>query len=385
MRWNEGRLAVAMVLAGLGSATGAGQTTSPEPVRPPPGAPPAEAPVFTPQQITALNSLDTAIRLYEADLARTTDLGQRARSEALFDIFKSRRDALRRQRFDQAKYDDLRFDLNVEYQRLGQLLAAPRTPAAAKQIKGERRLEIPDLRLVMMPIAPGTFLMGRPQGLPENSPGEEPPTRVAFSQSFWIGATEVTAAQWRRFVEATGYRADRAGSSPRTAPGTANDDLPVTGVSAADAEAFCAWLTKREREANRLPAGHVYALPTEPQWEYACRAGNRGPDPDNLDDQVWHAGNSGGTLHAVGTKRPNQWGLYDMQGNAAEWCVAWLDHYPGGTVTDPRELGGVTRRTRGGSVRALSGAGTGSRVRGTANGLQPPDDVGFRVALVPVH
>ena len=366
-------------------------------------------PTFTPEQTTALNSLDAALARYEADLARTPDPGQRARSEALLDVFKTRRDAMRRQRFDQVKLDELRFDLNVEYQRLGQFLAAPRTPASPGHGRRETKREVPDLQLVLMPMAAGTFVMGRAPDTPGNSADESPETRVVFSKPFWLGATEVTVGQWRRFVEATGYRTEaekgggifvsngsgkpgmagwekRAGLSWRI-PGRGQTDAhPVVGVSWADAQAFCAWLTQRERAAHRLPEEYVYSLPTEAQWEYACRAGYRGPDPENLDDAAWHAGNSGGGPHPVATKRPNQWGLFDLQGNVWEWCLDWSGPYPGGTVTDPQgPASGPLRQNRGGSARSTPGHGISSTNRWSTPGLPQRDNLGFRVALTPAR
>jgi formylglycine-generating enzyme required for sulfatase activity len=381
------------------------QTTSPEPTVRRTEAVPAEALEFTPQQIAALNALDAAITRYEADLARMPDAGQRARSDALLDVFKERRATMRRQRFDQVKYDELRFDLNVEYQRLGQFLAAPRTPAGSAAPARPAKIEIADLKLVLMPIAAGTFVMGRAVGTAGSSPDESPETRVFFSKPFWLGATEITVGQWKQFVSATGHRTDaeqdaglfvsngsgkpgidgwekRAGLSWRNPGREQTDEHPVVGVSWSDAQSFCAWLTQREKAAGRLPANHVYSLPTEAQWEYACRAGNRGPDPENLDDWAWHAGNSGKVPHPVGTKRPNLWGLYDMQGNVWEWCLDWRGPYPGGSVTDPHGPSeGMLRECRGGSARSPAGHGISSTNRWSTPGLHQRDDLGFRVAL----
>ena len=397
----------ALGLAGLSCLVANAQTTSPEPTARGAEPPPAEAPVFTPEQVAALNALDAAVARYEADLARMPDAGQRARSDALLDVFKERRNAMRRQRFDQVKYDELRFDLNVEYQRLGQFLAPPSTPDPRGRSPRAPPIDLPGLKLTLMPIAAGTFVMGRAEGTAGNSPDESPETRVFFSKPFWLGATEVTVGQWRQFVDATGHRTDaekgaglyvsngsgrpgrdgwekRGGLSWRSPGREQTDAHPVVGVSWADAQAFCAWLSRREKSAGRLPAGYLFSLPTEAQWEYACRAGNRGPDPENLDDGAWHAGNSGKLPHPVGTKRPNLWGLYDMQGNVWEWCLDWRGPYPGGTVTDPQgPAEGPLRVCRGGSARSPAGHGISSTNRWSTPGLDQRDDLGFRVALVP--
>ena len=111
-------------------------------------------------------------------------------------------------------------------------------------------------------------------------------------------------------------------------------DLPVESVSWHEAMAFCEKLTQREREAGRLPEGYEYTLPTEAQWEYACRAGTTtrfsfGDSDSDLGDYGWYGGNSSYTTHPVGEKLANPWGLYDMHGNVQEWCRDWYGNYPG--------------------------------------------------------
>ena len=110
-----------------------------------------------------------------------------------------------------------------------------------------------------------------------------------------------------------------------------------------DATNYCAQLTQREIIAGRISPGSQYRLPTEAEWECAARAGTStrfsyGDDPDysSLTNHAWYYANSDFTVHPVGRKLPNPWGLYDLEGNVWEWCQDWLGDLPGGTVTDPQ-------------------------------------------------
>jgi len=148
--------------------------------------------------------------------------------------------------------------------------------------------------------------------------------------------------------------------------------------------AFCQKLTERERTAGRLPTGYIYTLPTDAQWEYACRAGTTGPHAGKLDEIAWYKNNSNWTMHEVGTKKPNAWGLYDMHGNAIEWCLDWFkEKLPGGTVTDP--VGSAKDQGQGRVYRGGFWGGDGDTVRSADRRGTRPDahwyDIGFRVAL----
>ncbi len=232
---------------------------------------------------------------------------------------------------------------------------------------------VPDVGLVLQPIPAGTFTMGSPADEAGRSDDEGPQTQVTFSEPFWLGRTEVTQAQWNAIMD----------SNPSYFKG---QTLPVESVSWKDAMTYCRRLTDQERAAGRLPQGYVYTLPTEAEWEYACRAGTTGPyaGDGNLNDLGWHNGNSGGWTHPVAQKQPNGWGLYDMYGNLAEWCRDWYGPYPGGSVTDyAGPSSGTGRVVRGGSWSsdALS-------CRSASRGKSEPPDysdntIGFRVALVP--
>jgi len=189
--------------------------------------------------------------------------------------------------------------------------------------------------LSMKWIAPGSFQMGSNDGESD----EKPVHRVTLSEGYHLGATEVTQGQWEAVM----------GSNPSRFKGR---DLPVEQVSWEDAMSFCRKLTERERSAGRLTVGYEYTLPTEAQWEYACRAGSTGAYAGDLDSMGWCRENSGSKTHAVGTKRANGWGLYDMHGNVWEWCSDWYRAYPSGYVVDPTGASsGTLRILRGGSWR----------------------------------
>jgi len=277
------------------------------------------------------------------------------------------------------------------------LLRAELPPMRAPKI-GENWI-IPGLALKMISIAPGTFNMGAP--LTEEGRGAgETLHKVTLSKSYWLGEYDVTVGQFAAFVNATHYltQAERSdgiyvlagtGSLWEKRPGTSwrnpnlklDDNYPVVGVSWHDAQAYCGWLSERERIVGRLPLGYIYTLPTEAQWEYACRAGTRTTYADNLDDICWYGDNSGGTTHPVGQKKPNRWGLFDMQGNVLQWCLDWYGNYSLADITDP--LGptkGILRVDRGGSW-FTSAMGCRAACRLGNYPATRASNHGFRVAL----
>ena len=209
----------------------------------------------------------------------------------------------------------------------------------------------------MIRIPCGTFTMGSPASEPARF-GDEVQHRVTLSQGFWMGKYEVTQGEYSAVM----------GSNPSYFQG---GNLPVETVSWNDAVAYCAALTARERSAGRLPAGYVYRLPTEAEWEYACRADTTTPfhygnalrsGMANFDGRyeyppcggsTYYCYNPGGTYLArttsVGSYAPNAWGLYDLHGNVWEWCQDWYGTYPSGSVSDPQGAPTGSRRViRGG-------------------------------------
>ena len=222
--------------------------------------------------------------------------------------------------------------------------------------------------MAMRWIVPGEFMLGSPANEASRGTDEGPQTRVTLTRGYWIGQTEVTQAQWRAVM----------GTDPSRFRGEA---LPVEQVSWFDAMAFGRRLTEVERAAGRLPAGHVYTLPTEAQWEFAAKAGLSGAFSRPVDDFAWHDQNTQQT-QAVGTKWPNAWGFFDTLGNVWEWCYDWYAAYPGGAVQDPvGPPSGSAKASRGGSWWAgPRGARPANRYRDMPHNGN--DDLGFRVALV---
>ena len=203
-------------------------------------------------------------------------------------------------------------------------------------------------------IEPGSFLMGStkdqidqlmrlfPDSKRERFDDEQPRHPVKITRPFFLGIHEVTVGQFRSFVEQSGHQTEAEkdgqgsyvwnetketweldpGKNWRNPGFSQTDDYPVVCVSHNDAMAFCRWLSQKE--------GRTYRLPTEAEWEFACRAGMAGLFPwgDDIGKQgehVWFNGNSDSKTHPVGQKHPNAWGLYDMLGNVREWCADWYD------------------------------------------------------------
>ena len=243
-----------------------------------------------------------------------------------------------------------------------------------------------EVYLEMVWVAPGQFTMGSPQEVKEDGflgfggriiqagergrSADERPHVVTLSQGYWLGATAVTQGQWQNVM----------GSNCSRFKGS---NLPVEKVSWKDAMAFCGKFTERERAAGRLAAGYEYSLPSEAQWEYACRAGTTGAAAGLLGSMAVYYENSSQT-HVVGSKRANAWGLYDMHGNVWEWCNDRYGNYPIGSAVFLPVSTSTSRVIRGGCWRSMAKyCRSASR-----SGCEPDyrdDDLGFRLALRPVQ
>lgn len=182
----------------------------------------------------------------------------------------------------------------------------------------EQGAMIPDLEIMLVWIAPEKFIMGSPNNEPGRDTDEGPLTSVTLTDGFWLGKYEITQGQWQTIM----------GNNPSQFA-SAGEHAPVEQVSWDDATEFCRKISALERQAGRLPSGYSYTLPSEVQWEYACRARASGAFAGKLDTLAWYNSNSGESTHPSGQKKPNLWGLFDMEGNVWEWCLDWKEAYPG--------------------------------------------------------
>ena len=207
----------------------------------------------------------------------------------------------------------------------------------------------------MIYVGPGTFTMGSPPS-EEGRDDDETQHRVTLTKGFWLGKYEVTQNQWQSVM----------GSNPSFFKGDAN--LPVENVSWDDCQEF----VRKVSDAARRQFGGGARLPTEAEWEYACRAEMSGAyaGTGRLDDMGWYSGNSGDKTHPVGQKRANGWGFYDMHGNVWEWCQDWYGDYDS-NATDPSG-------PASGDYRALRGGSWGSLARFCRSADRDGDDPGYR-------
>ena len=258
-----------------------------------------------------------------------------------------------------------------ETQQRKRTQAAPKKTQPARQAQQQKpavstsmpKVSLDDIMRNMVYVEGGTFTMGATSEQ-QNPEDDEKPHRVSLS-SFYIGKYEVTQALWKAVM----------GSNPSHWKG---DNLPVENVSWNDCQTFLLKL-------NAM-TGKTFRLPTEAEWEFAARGGNRNrgyqySGSNVLSDVAWYADNSGSKTHNVGAKAPNELGIYDMSGNVWEWCQDWKGSYSSSAQTNPKgPSSGSYRVCRGGS---WDGGAGGCRV--ADRGYDAPDDgdfnLGFRLAL----
>ena len=211
----------------------------------------------------------------------------------------------------------------------------------------------------------GTFTMGATSEQGSDANGNEKPTHSVTQSSYSIGETEVTQALWQAVM----------GSNPSYFSGS---QKPVECVSGGDCQDFI-------RRLNAL-TGENFRLPTEAEWEYAARGGNKSrgykyAGSNNIDNVAWYSDNSGSQTHNVATKSANELGLYDMSGNVWEWCQDCYGSYSSGSQTNPTgPSSGYDRVRRGGSWNVST---TGCRVSSRYYDDLPyrNDYIGLRLAL----
>ena len=226
--------------------------------------------------------------------------------------------------------------------------------------------------MTLVRIEPGSFLMGSSQDqidhlmrqFPDSKrewfDNEQPQHTVKITRPFYLGTHQVTQGQYQAVM----------GNNPSDFKGS--DDLPVESVSWFDAIAFCNRLSEREKRTPfyringtevTVLGGDGYRLPTEAEWEYACRAGSAtlypfGDNASALGEFAWYDKNSENKTHPVGQKSPNAWGLHDMLGNVWEWCADWYEakYYASSPPADPPGASGASYRViRGGGWRNAPG------------------------------
>ena len=209
----------------------------------------------------------------------------------------------------------------------------PKNPTATQEPKENLTVDLGGgVTMEFILIRPGSFTMGSDKSAAKD---EKPAHKVALTKPFYLGKYEVTQEQWEKVM----------GTNPSNFKGAKN---PVEKVSYIDCQSFVAKLKEK------VP-GQTFRLPTEAEWEYACRAGTAGnycygDGEGSLAEYAWYNSNASNSTHPVGEKKPNAWGLYDMHGNVWEWCADWYGDYPATAVGDPQGSSpGSDRVVRGGS------------------------------------
>jgi formylglycine-generating enzyme required for sulfatase activity len=225
----------------------------------------------------------------------------------------------------------------------------------------------------MILIPAGVFTMGSPAS-DSNAYPDEKPYRVTISRPYYLGETEVTQGQWKAVMKTEPWKGENDVRE--------GDNYPATYISWEDATEFCRRLSAQE--------GREYRLPTEAEWEYACRAGSTarytfGDEPTNLSQYGWFEDNADNVgeeyAHLVKQKRGNSFGLYDMHGNVYEWCSDWYGDYPSSAVVDPvGPAAGSYRVNRGGGWND-GAAGCRSAHRNWNDPSNRNYNGGFRLAL----
>jgi formylglycine-generating enzyme len=266
-------------------------------------------------------------------------------------------------------------------------------PSSFNPSKAGDQREVAGIKLCWCP--PGKFMMGSPPSEPERRPDEDQ-VEVTLSKGFWTAKYETTQGQWKHIV----------GKLPGkfTAELPEDDELPAGNVNFAEAEAFCQKLTELGHKSGDLPKEWEFRLPTEAQWEYACRAGSTtatsfgdkisSKQANFLGQKPYNGAEVGPSLNKaakVGSYPANPWGLHDMHGNTCEWCRDWYHaKLPGGTdpdlytakATASKNRTGDCSRSRRGGTWVDDGWPNRSAFRQRFEPERRYDHIGFRVVAV---
>ena len=246
--------------------------------------------------------------------------------------------------------------------------AVAQQPVVQAPIANSDNITIPvknGINIDMVRVEAGTFTMGATAEMEDPNDNEKPTHRVTLTNDYYIGKYEVTQALWQTVM----------GNNPSMFKG---DNLPVEQVSWDDCQEFISKL-------NRI-TGKMFRLPTEAEWEYAARGGNKSrgyqySGSNNLSDVAWYGNNSGDETHAVGTKQPNELGIYDMSGNVWEWCQDWYETYSSSSQVNPTGANSGSCRV----VRGVSWYNNARDCRLSLRGSNTPDfrssNLGLRLVL----
>jgi formylglycine-generating enzyme required for sulfatase activity len=265
--------------------------------------------------------------------------------------------------------------------RLNPLDTPPREPAAPAKDAGDILvLNLgEEVKIELVKIKAGTFLMGSPESDKEAYRDEKPQHEVSLTQDYYLGKYPVTQQQYEKIMGSNPSCFSAGNDGKDKVAGTDTRRFPVENVSWNDAQEFCSKL-------SRL-TGRACCLPTEVEWEYACRAGSPTRysfwDEDQLEDYAWHVFNSHNRTHEVGTKRPNGWGLYDMHGNIWQWCADWYgkDYYANSPKVDPQGPNAGEERVLRGGCWLHPPRSCRSACRGMDGPSFRNSHIGFRVVL----
>jgi formylglycine-generating enzyme required for sulfatase activity len=256
--------------------------------------------------------------------------------------------------------------------------------------------------MTMVSIEAGKFLMGSPES-EKGHQADEKQREVILSKPFLMSATEVTQKQWKdlmgtSFEDLINQQRGPAGRGAKLSSKVSvlGDQQPMCYVNWSDAESFCFRLTEKEHDSGALPKNQQYALPTEAQWEYACRAGGTGVfsggDTLTSKDANFYGKMPYGTdvpgeyrekTTEVGSFLANPWGLFDMHGNLYEWCADWYVEFPTSTIDPKGADKGDGRIIRGGAWDRKA-TSCRSAYRYSRDPNRRAHNIGFRVVVIEV-